>query len=75
MRVITGIRATILSVWYSIYDIIDGFSQSFSHKVTPFAYFENKEIFYPTHLLIKDVDIIIILPNTDFIHCWLAIFT
>jgi hypothetical protein len=30
VRVITGIRATILSVWYSIYDIIDGFSQIFS---------------------------------------------
>lgn len=74
MRVITGIRATILSVWYSLYDIIDGFSQSFPHKVTPFADFENKEIFYPTHLLIKDLDIII-LPNTNFIRGWLAIFT
>jgi hypothetical protein len=72
--VITEIRATILSVWYSLYDIIDGFSQSFPHNVAPFADFENKEIFYLIDLLIKDLGIII-LPNTDFIHGCLAIFT
>ncbi|HEX2068128.1 MAG TPA: hypothetical protein VHF08_05465 [Nitrososphaeraceae archaeon] len=64
----------ILSVWYSLDDIIEGFSQSFSHNITPFADFENKEIFYPTDLLINNLDIII-LPNTDFIHGCLAIFT
>jgi hypothetical protein len=65
----------ILSVWYSLDDIIDGFSQSFPHNITPFADFESKEIFYPVHLLIKDLDVIIFLPNTDCIHGCLAIFT
>ena len=65
----------ILSVRYSLDDIVMGFSQFFPHNTTPFADFENKEIFYRIHLLIKDLDVIIILPNTDFIHGCLAIFT
>jgi hypothetical protein len=58
-----------------LYDIIDGVLINLLHiRFTSFADFENKEIFYYSHLLIMDLDII--LPYyTDLTHGWLAIFT